>query len=625
MFLCTLLIGSSCWLGFELVSLLICADIDVYTRVGIGMPCGVILMGWVLYIVNLHFAFSMTLGLVTLSVFVFVSFLLRFLVKRPVSVPPVALGRLVLFVLLPTIFLCWIIVISILYNGTIVRGAVYGDLPFHLNLINACVHGCNKRRSSLFGNLSPFFAGEPLAYPVIVDFVSAIMIGCFDTPLQWAIVIPSLPFTYSLFSVLHYIVQSFSRRPVSVALAPWLFLFLGGLGWTHTFDSAVTSDPTADLVHFWGHQKYEYWFHPILHVLLPQRLSLFSMPICWSYILLLMIGRRHWKIYFTCGLFIGLLPQVQGHSLITLLEWTFAYGFINFPWSSIKEYGKHIRLWLILATPALALSIPQLTPFVGRVVTESFWTLVPIWVDDHRNFFRLWWYGLGVFWVIALFHCFTSLDWRQFKLYIPSLFVFVLSNVIHYQPWNLDNTKVFYNGWVPMAVAVVSHYLATLYHAKFRFSRFLSLFLAVAAVASSIIGLFKAVRFAPNLWNDDSVYRIAQWAIKHSDPKSVWLTDSHHNHPISCLAGRQILIGYRGWLPSHHLNDSARVEAIEALKQNADNTKLIDEFNVDYVCFSSAETSELDFRFPAHTKKWKLVYEQVRYSVWERVKQPWNI
>jgi hypothetical protein len=148
--------------------------------------------------------------------------------------------------------------------------------------------------------------------------------------------------------------------------------------------------------------------------------------------------------------------------------------------------------------------------------------------------------------------------------------------------------------------------------------------LIIATVGSSTIGLCKAIKFGANMWDDDTGYRVAQWAIKHSDPKSVWLTDSHHNHPISCLAGRQILVGYRGWLPSHHLNESTRVEAIEALKNSADNTKLIDQFDVNFVCFSSVGSNELNFRFPAETKKWKLVYEHMRYTVWERVNLPWN-
>jgi hypothetical protein len=484
--------------------------------------------------------------------------------------------------------------------------------------------GLIKQRASLFDNVSPFFAGEPLAYPVIVDFVSSIMAGCFGTELQWAIVIPSFPFAFSLFSVLSRIVVQFSGRPFALWVAPWLFLFMGGNGWMHTFDAEVFADWNADMVHSWGRERYEYWFHPILHVLLPQRLSLFSMPICWSYILLLTIGKLNRRIYFLCGILVGLLPQVQGHSLITLFEWTLAYGALNFPWRSVPEMAARAELWAILGAPALVLSIPQLAPFIGRVAKESFWTFLLIWSDDQRNFFRLWWLGLGAFWALALFHCFTAFDSKQFKLYLPSLFVFAVSNLVHYQPWNLDNMKVFYNGWVPVAVAAVAHFLAMLQRCKFRFGTVLAAILIVAACGSSALGLGKAILWGSNVWDEDDVYQVANWALDNSDTKSVWLTDSSHNHPIACLAGRQILIGYRGSLPSHHLNEQERIRAIDALKADPEDTVWIDRFNVDFICFNLQQSDELNFRFSSKVKSWKLAYGLPKYEVWQRVRPEWT-
>jgi hypothetical protein len=275
MFLCALLTSVSSWLGFEFVSIFLWADVDLVTRVGIGMPVGIVFLGWVFYILNLVFSFSMQIGILILGLFAAIALLLHFLVKRGDGVPRLSLEVLTFSVFIPTAFLCWLIFISILFRGATVRGAVYGDLPFHLNLITSWVHGCNKERAFLFDNVSPFFAGEPLAYPVIVDFVSSIMVGCFGTELQWALVIPSFPFAFSLFSVLSRIVLHMSGQRFALWIAPWLFLFMGGNGWTHTFNWGVLTDLLADMVHNWGLRRFEYWFHPVLHVLLPQRLSLF--------------------------------------------------------------------------------------------------------------------------------------------------------------------------------------------------------------------------------------------------------------------------------------------------------------------------------------------------------------
>jgi hypothetical protein len=616
---CFLLTSSACWLGVELVSLFVYSDVDFFTRLGIGMPCGVVLMGWVFYFFNLYFEFSRIFGFTVMIVFAVVALILHVFVKR-IGIPPkIPLLNLLLSVFVPTLFLCWFIFISMLYDNAIVRGAVYGDLPFHLNLITSFVYGCNKNRPTLFGNLSPFFANEPLAYPIIPDFISALMVGCFDTSLRWSLVIPSFPFVYSLFAVLARIVALFSKNLIAVLIAPWLFLFVGGLGFTTTFNFSVLRDLNADMVHSWGNQRYEYWFHPILHVLLPQRLSLFSMPICWSYIFLMLKKGRHWRKFLLCGLIVALLPQVQGHSLITLVEWTFAFALLNFPWQ-IRKWKKEIRNYVILGIPAIGLGVPQLLPFIGRVAKTKFVTFVPIWADDKITFWGLWWRGLGVFWAVSLCHCWTTMDLRQARIYLPSLFVFGLSNFIHYQPWNLDNTKVFYNGWVPLAVAAVCNFLSRM--RKNRFEVIVAVIIFFACTLSSALGLLKALGNGAPLFETSDAVPIAKWAMKHSPPKSVWVTDSHHNHPIPMLAGRQILVGYRGWLPSHHLDEKERVWAMEALGKNQDDTRKIDSFSADFLCFDLANSDELNFRFNARSAKWKLAYRNQRYEVWNRTGKP---
>jgi hypothetical protein len=307
---------------------------------------------------------------------------------------------------------------------------------------------------------------------------------------------------------------------------------------------------------------------------------------------------------------------VQAHSLITVLEFTFAFAILNFPYKSPARWLSEIKNYFILGLPALGLGLPQLIPFLARASKESFYTLVPIWADDRRTFFSLWWKGLGVFWALSLFHCWLTLDRRQIMMYLPGLFVFGVSNLVHYQPWNLDNTKVFYNGWIPLAVAAVAHFLVSL--KRTGFGRGLMFLLIVSANLSASIGLFKAVVSGGPLWDREDVYRLADWAIANTPPKSVWATDSHHTHPIATLAGRQILVGYRGWMGSHHLNEEPRVRAMEKLGESSERTELIDRFHVDYICFCPAGPDELAFRFHRGSIKWSQVFVTENYEVWKR-------
>jgi hypothetical protein len=203
-------------------------------------------------------------------------------------------------------------------------------------------------------------------------------------------------------------------------------------------------------------------------------------------------------------------------------------------------------------------------------------------------------------------------------MYFPSLVVFALSNVIHYQPWNLDNTKVFYNAWVPVAVAAVSHFLAVLREGKHRIGAFLVAALFALSCASSAFALWQAVRLPALVWDEPEPYVIADWAIANTAPRSVWLTDTRHNHPIPTLAGRQVVLGYRGWIGSHNLDESERLRAIGALAKDPDATELIDEFDVEWLCLCSDDSQEVTFKVEESSVKWKLEYRSERCEVWKR-------
>jgi hypothetical protein len=62
-----------------------------------------------------------------------------------------------------------------------------------------------------------------------------------------------------------------------------LFSDLGGLGWTHFFDHRHRLDPRRDWIHDWGPDQIEYWFHRIMHIVIPQRVALWSIPMsAWA-------------------------------------------------------------------------------------------------------------------------------------------------------------------------------------------------------------------------------------------------------------------------------------------------------------------------------------------------------
>ena len=62
-------------------------------------------------------------------------------------------------------------------NGFFVGGSTYGDMPFHLNVINSYLHGINRHASILDGYRAVFFADAKLVYPFIPDWHIAVLVG----------------------------------------------------------------------------------------------------------------------------------------------------------------------------------------------------------------------------------------------------------------------------------------------------------------------------------------------------------------------------------------------------------------------------------------------------------------
>ena len=609
-----------CFFGYSFVNLFVDHTIDLYCRIAIGIPIGMILFTWVIFILNLWYKFSPLLGWSVTLIFAVLGMLLYII--KPKTKKAVLPSRTLRFfsIGLPTLIIVFFMKITFLYKGSITRGAVYGDLPFHMNIISSFVYGCNSQREYLFDIVSPFYANVKLAYPVLVNFLSAILIGCFHLEMPEAGLYPSIPMVFAVFVLLNKIVRDFSSDKIASFLAPWIFLFLGGRGFLNLFNKKVREEYGVDFVHNWGNNMYRYWLQTVMHVLLPQRLSLFGLPFSYGF-LVLMDSKHPFKSirpYLLCGILVGLMPQVQAHACIAAFEWTLAYAIIHFPWKNTKKWWHQLRCYFALSIPAFALALPQLLPYLSRAESKGFFSFVPIWDDDQTNFFSLWWDGLFMFWLISIFVGPFILYKNQLNKYIPALFVFICSNLMHYQPWNIDNSKVFYAGWIPYAVAVVANYFAFLYSKGNNWLDKITTALLITTICSGLLAIASCMSYGASQWNPfEDVHGFAKLVIEKTEPKSVWATDSFHDHPVPTLAGRQVLVGYRGWLMSHLLDETERIQQMTALCVEPDNTGWMDKNNVTYVCYHKSSQQEI-FNDINKSKKWDLWIDYDQYKVYKR-------
>ena len=498
---------------------------------------------------------------------------------------------------------------SILHNGFGGKGSFYGDGPFHMNLASGFAIGANNVRHGFDDIWTLFYYGEKLAYPYIPNYLSGVLMATGEAPMRESFVYPSYLMVLSFFFGQYFLFMKFTHDNLATTIALILYMNLGGLGWIKKL--LKPAQDYADWVFIWGGGQYEYWFQPLFHVLVCQRASLFSYPFCYWTLLLLITGieKEDWKLFLIAGILTGFTPMVQVHSFVSLAQWAIIFCIITFPFykKNIKDYMNRVLLWAVYGISANIIAIPQLSPFFFRVSAHkgNFIQINPLWYGTPKeslgNFWGpllLWWRGLGIFFAIAIFLGIPILTWQQFKVYIPSLFVFVTTNIIRYQPWSLDNTKLFYAVWIPIALPVVAQYFACLLRNRKTIPIFLVLFWA--ACYSSYLYNARCFRVTDTLFN--SIDReFGYWVAESTPKKAVFLASEWHVHPITSIAGRQIFCGFGGWVASHGLDYSRMRIQKEMFSHPDTNLATIRSNNLSYYAKTgndrTATPGELDSRY----------------------------
>ena len=617
------------WFGYEVSTFFLQKYVNKLTRVGIGIPFGFITYSWIVFLLNVKYELTPTLGWFSTSFLFFISSILSLFhnSKEKKSLKDPRFIDILITILIPTVFLSLLFKNTILDKDMISRGASYGDLPFHLNIINSFVKGCNMKRKSVFDMKSVFFANVKLAYPVMTNYLSSILISCFKLSLRNSIYFPSFPIIFSLIALLNSIVNNFTKDRLACYLAPWIFMFMGGRGFFNFFDSKKLQCINADFTHIVGTEdEFFYWLHNLYNVIFPQRLSLFGIPVSYAYLIVMYnVDFKSVKPFIFAGLIIALMPQLQAHACIAAFEWTLAFGILHFPLFEPKKWLRQIICYASLGIPALGLALPQLLIFMTRAKGKGFFSAIPIWKDMNQNFFTLWWDALFIFWIIAIFLGPFMLNKKQLIKYIPSLVVYIISNLVLYQPWNIDNSKVFHAGWVPLAIAVVANYFSIILKSENILVQFISVILLIVMNFSGIIAVQRNHQMTAPQW--DTGYYPSDYIIKDlvedvvhlSNYDDVFITDSFHNHPIPALAGRQVLVGYRGWLASHNLPENDRIRGIEETLDNPKNPKYADSQNVSFLVYTKEKHDEIKIDI-GNSPYWSLCSENKLYKIYRRLK-----
>lgn len=535
------------------------------------------------------------------------------------------------------------------YNNT------WSDWSFHASYATTFVYGHNLPPQN------PLFAGTPFRYPFAPDFSSALLIaGGWGIPaaLAW----PGWAMTVLALSGLILWARRLTGGIGAGLIAVSLTLLGGGLGFWFFLGDAAHLGLLNALLHI--PQTYDryppplniVWYNPILSYYLPQRSFVVGAAIVMSVLLLLTpplletpqrqwrqavvaIGERwrRWQInsqavaFLVAGGLAGLLPFFHVHSLIVL-------GVVTACWALLyprPAWLGFVVVVLVLAVPRLLMAVPG-DPGLAKV--HQYPQLIAGWESDYEMAYPgydvpvwFWIKNTGLFWPLLLLALLSPLALRDRARWLiaPFSVLFLLANLVKFQPWEWDNSKLLVFWYMTSAIAVGAMLM--------RIWRSSVLGAAGAAVIWLTLiasGVLSLLQFLPPqgpsyVWFSREEIQLAEQVRQLTPPRAIFVTAEEPNNPIADLAGRSVLISYPGWLWSYGINYTQREADLGCPSPpsscpqgpgiydgGAKGLALLHHYHIDYLVVGPAELAMLHPNLDYFNSNFRTVIRTANYTVY---------
>lgn len=479
------------------------------------------------------------------------------------------------FVILFVIYSAYIFVLfnvlKIDTNGFLLGyGKGWGDTTFHLGLINDLATG------SFFDFTHTFAAGEPLAYPFFIDFISSLFkrIGF---SLYWSFHLPALLFGISLLTIIFILGRNYLKNDYLAIIFLVVVIFGGGLGFIWFFKDLKEGKPFS---HEYTHLDNRtggklagfdapfniVWITPAISFFSHQRSFIPGAVI--GFLILLSILKRKWF-----GLILnGFLPLIHTHTFFTfsvfviptliLIEFLKNISFFKIKkiiYSSIfSDFRKILKIYII----SLIIALPQVI-FITRGDFENKIEWWPGWMAykyENVIWFLIKNYGfIFLVWLVILIYYFRNLkldrlkylDYKDFLIF-SSILIFLVSHLFKFQPWEFDNNKIIFWWWT-LAILLSLFYLKDILAKNKKIGIFLLIsfvFLVSFSGILDVIGLYKRREINKFGYYSNYDLEMASWIIKNTSPDDIFLVDDDILY-FPMITGRKVYLGYPGWLWTH--------------------------------------------------------------------------
>jgi hypothetical protein len=441
-------------------------------------------------------------------------------------------------------------------------------------------------------------AGEPLHYTFLIDFYSA-LIYRLGIGLQWSIILPGILLLFSLLTLLYFLGTRLTGRRAGGIISVTLVVLSGGLGFAFMINDWLSSGVSPEkflMNHYLNYTTlYELGlvFTNFIDVILCERAALLGFAFGTLIMLLFyrifmeekVQGRNFNTVMLFAGVMAGLLPMFHMYSYAGIMM---ASGFFFLFDLAGKRSKASLKGWLLFMVPAIVLALPQLSWLLVHV-GESFLHVKLGWMADSVTDIPWFWIkNMGIE-LLLLAIGLLVVGRKKLMWYLPFAFIFVIANVIIFQPWDYDNHN-FFSFWLLASAPLMAAALLRIWDLRVIGKPIFAVLLVLAVLTGASLAFFMLVK-PYVIFSEDSIH-VADWIKENTSPDAIFLTGDVHNHPVTCLAGRKSFLGYRGWMYTHGVSTDERSGMVAYMYNAYCQDQLYDEARqngIDYVYLGPEE------------------------------------
>ncbi len=320
------------------------------------------------------------------------------------------------------------------------------------------------------------------------------------------------------------------------------------------------------------------------------------------------LDRQDFLLWVVCGL---------AAVYVVLLGWLLWKNARLSGWRAVAE------TWGVLLLTACVLALPQLCYWTFRQVGENGMLRGHFgWVICEQEDGYLWFYlkNIGLTAVFALLGLLTAKN-RNFGKYAPALLIWLLAELVEFQPNNYDNNKLLYAAFAFLCCAAAEFLVRALEKIRRRPVRDAAAAAALAVcMCSAVLTMAREAVAKYELFGEGAI-ALCGYVEENTAPDAVILTDTRHNNEICSLAGRNVVCGSSAYLYFHGLPFTKSEYAVrEMYEKPGGSQSWFQEFQVDYILVSDFERSSYQVDEAAIAARYPKVYDdgvRVLYQVTE--------